>query len=105
MQIGRARESWQIHKHIHRFFDQPNHTFFFRLTNRSEHVVRKPSNFTMEIPTEAKNAESKVEEFPVAMFITTSSRRPVVQVAQLQCQWKDIRCEHKWFKLYAGVAV
>ena len=76
MQIGRARESWQIHKHFHRFFDKPNHTFLFRLTNRSEHVVRKPSNFTMEIPTEANNAESKVEEFPVAMFITASSRRP-----------------------------
>jgi len=76
MQIGRARESWQIHKHIHSFFDQPNHIFFLGLTNRFEHVVRKPSNFTMEIHTEANNAEFKEEEFPFAVFITTSSRRP-----------------------------
>jgi len=37
---------------------------------------KNTSNFTMEVPTEANNAESKVKKFPVALFITTSSRRP-----------------------------
>jgi len=47
----------------------------------------------MEIPTHANNAESKVEEFPVAVFIPMSSRMPTscsVTVVE-----EVLHCEHK----------
>ena len=54
----------------------------------------------MEIPPHANNAESKVEKFPVAVFITTSSRRPtscpvtVLVDGHLNCEHKTVKSIH-----------
>jgi len=62
---------------MERFFDERNHTFFlWSLQTGSNKLVGRPSNFSIEIPTQTNNAESKVEKFPTAVFITTSARRP-----------------------------
>jgi len=46
------------------------------LQSGSNRLVGTISNFSMGIPTQTNNAESKVEKIPVAVFITTSTRRP-----------------------------
>jgi len=63
----------------------------------------------MEISTEAYNAESKVEKFPVALFIITSSRRAGAHLLTYSVSGRTFIVNIRWFKLqknvYTDVAV